>query len=76
VPDAVKTDQDVGTVDSVTINNYGGFTIDEIRIGDSFAAVTPASAVPEPGSGVLVGLMLAMLIAARRKSSYGLRGRT
>jgi hypothetical protein len=73
VPDAVKTNLDVGAVDSVTINNYGGFTIDEIRIGDSFAAVTPASAVPEPRSGVLVGLILAVVvIAARRKSATAL----
>lgn len=65
VPDAVKTNVDVGAVDSVTINNYGGFTIDEIRIGDSFGAVTPASAVPEPGSGVLVVLLAGLLAAGR-----------
>jgi hypothetical protein len=76
VANAVKTDQDVGAVDSVTINNYGGFTVDEIRIGDSFAAVTPTSAVPEPQSGVLVGLMLVVLIAGRRTSSNAVRGRT
>jgi hypothetical protein len=69
VPNVVKTDLDVGAVDSITINNYGGFTLDEIRIGDSFAAVTPTSAVPEPRSGVLVGLMLAVLIVPRRGSS-------
>jgi hypothetical protein len=75
VPDAVKTNLDVGAVDSLTINNYGGFALDEIRIGDSFAAVTPTSSVPEPRSGVLAGIMLALLvsIAARRKSAKTLR---
>jgi hypothetical protein len=46
---ALKTDLDVGTVDSVTLNNYGGFTIDEIRVGSTFGAVTPLTAVsPAP----------------------------
>jgi hypothetical protein len=69
VPNAVKTNLDVGAVDSVTINNYGGFAVDEVRIGDSFAAVTPTPAVPEPRSGVLLGFMSAalLIINARRK---------
>ncbi len=77
VADVVKTDLDVGAVDSITVNNYGGFTIDEIRIGDSFASVTPIASVPEPRSGALLGLMLAAFIgiAARRKSANTLRGR-
>src|SRR5262249_43998685 len=71
VAGAVKTNVDVGTVSSLVINNYGGFTVDEIRIGDSFAAVTPTAAVPEPGSVVLAGIMLAMLAAGRRRFSAG-----
>jgi hypothetical protein len=56
-PDVLKTDLDVGSVTIVTINNYGGFTTDEIRIGTSFDSVTPMqSAVPEPASGFVVGL--------------------
>jgi hypothetical protein len=74
VPDVLKTDLDVGAVDSITVNNYGGFTIDEIRIGNSFASVTPTSTVPEPRSGALVAVMFAALlvIAARRKSASAL----
>jgi hypothetical protein len=47
VPNVLKTDLDVGSVTSLAINNYGGFTIDEVRIGSSFDAVTPqATSVP------------------------------
>jgi len=56
VPSVLKTDLDVGAVNSLTINNYGGFTIDEIRVGSSFDAVTPpaAAAVPTGSAGWLV----------------------
>jgi hypothetical protein len=57
--DVVKADLDLGSINDVVINNYGGYTIDEIRIGSDFAAVTP---VPEsrgsllPALAVLLGL--------------------
>jgi len=65
VPDVLKTDLDVGTVDSVTINNYGGFTTDEIRIGSSFDAVTP---VPEPAYGVGVAFAFAVALRMRARA--------
>jgi hypothetical protein len=58
-PSATKNDLDVGTVTDVAINNYGGYTTDEIRIGSTFASVAPVSAVPEPAFGWAVGLVLA-----------------
>ena len=69
VPDVLKTDLDLGMVGSLTINNYGGFSTDEIRIGSSFASVTPEAAVPEPEYGVAVALAaLIMLISLRRRT--------
>jgi hypothetical protein len=57
-PSATKSDLDVGTVNSVVINNYGGYTTDEIRIGSTFASVT---SVPEPAFGwVLVAGLACM----------------
>lgn len=65
-PNVLKTDLDVGAVDSLTVNNYGGFTVDEIRIGSSFDSVTPlASSVPEPAYGVAVGLAAVAIITLR-----------
>lgn len=72
VPDVLKTDLDVGLVNALTINNYGGFTTDEIRIGSSFDVVTPLeSAVPEPALGVGVGIVLAMVarMSLRRRTA-------
>jgi hypothetical protein len=66
-PDVVKTDLDVGTVNGITINNYGGFTTDEIRSGSTFASVTPL-ATPEPAMGFIIGCTLAwwLAVGARR----------
>jgi hypothetical protein len=60
-PSALKTDLDVGTVGSVTINNYGGFTLDEFRVGSTFASVTPLTTVP--GAPALTGFGLCALAA-------------
>ncbi len=51
----VKQDSDVGTISSLTLYSTGAFSVDEIRIGTTFADVVPA-AVPEPSSLVLVAL--------------------
>jgi len=69
----VKTNLDLGIVSGLTVNNYGGFTTDEIRIGDSFAAVTPAdlAAVPEPAYGFGVMLISLALISGRINRSRG-----
>ena len=61
-PSATKTDLDVGTATSVLINNYGGYTTDEIRVGPTFASVTP---VPEPTFGWEFVVGLACLAALK-----------
>jgi len=66
-PSAVKTDLDVGTVSDVVINNYGGYTTDEIRIGSTFASVTPVTSVPEPAFGWAVVVVLACLVRLNRR---------
>ena len=67
VPTVVKTDLDVGTVTSLTINNYGGFTVDEIRIGSSYDVVTPVEAPSVPAVSIfaltILGASLALLAA-------------
>lgn len=73
-PDVFKTDLDVGTINSVVINNYGGWLTDDIRIGSTFASVTPAAAVPEPSALVLLAaglpvLAFTLLHRSRRVSS-------
>lgn len=73
-PSAVKSNVDVGTVSSIAINNYGGFTTDEIRIGSTFASVTPA-AVPEPAFGWVAGVALVCLVGLRRSVLSGVVGR-
>jgi hypothetical protein len=40
---AVKSDLDLGVVSAVGIYSTGGFAVDEIRIGTTFADVTPAA---------------------------------
>jgi len=59
---ATKLDLDIGTTDFVAINNAGHWIIDEIRIGDSFAAV---SGTPVPGVPALVLGGLGILAARR-----------
>jgi hypothetical protein len=51
----VKQDSNVGTISSLTLYSTGAYSVDEIRIGTTFADVVPA-AVPEPSSIVLVAL--------------------
>lgn len=46
---AVKTDLDLGTVPGLTIYSTGAFSLDEIRVGTTFADVAP-SAVPLPSA--------------------------
>ena len=72
LPDVVKTDLDVGTVTDLILNNYGGYTYDEIRIGSTFASVTPT---PEPASGVALGTALLCLTALKWNARRILRHR-
>ena len=48
-------------------NTFGA--LDEIRIGSTFAEVTPFTVTPEPNTGLLVGLGLIGLGAYRRRPS-------
>jgi hypothetical protein len=52
-PEAVKTDLDIGQVNGLVIYSTGGFSVDEIRWGNTFFDVVP---VPEPGSIALAAL--------------------
>ena len=45
---AVKQDRDLGTVTGLTLYSTGAFSVDEIRVGTTFADVVPTAAVPEP----------------------------
>lgn len=66
VASVVKTNLDLGTFSSLTVNNYGGFMTDEIRIGTDFASVAP-TAVPEPAVGAAVGVLMMVLVGVRRR---------
>jgi hypothetical protein len=55
----IKFDSNLSTVSGFTLYSTGAFSIDELRLGETFADVTPA--VPEPGAiliflGALVGM--------------------
>jgi len=66
--DAELSGFNLGATNFLYINNAGGWTIDEIRIGSTFAAVTPTS-VPEPASLLLVMMGLAAIALARRRGA-------
>lgn len=70
-PNATKSDLDVGTVTSVLINNYGGYTTDEIQIGSTFSSVTSLASVPEPASGWVVVAGLASIAMVKRRFRSG-----
>lgn len=63
-PDAIKADSDVGVVMGVGLFSSGVFSFDEIRVGETFADVTP---IPEPSSLWLLGGLLAGLLQATRQ---------
>src|SRR5688500_2076238 len=56
---AVKADANLGPVTGLTIYSTGAFSADELRVGNTFASVTPA--VPEPSAVGVMGLAGLML---------------
>jgi hypothetical protein len=50
----VKQDRDVGTVSALMLYSTGAFSVDEIRIGTTYADVT---STPEPSSISFVGVL-------------------
>lgn len=63
-PSATKSDLDVGTVTSIVINNYGGYSTDEIQIGSTFASVT---SVPEPSFRWVLLVGVASMAGLKRR---------
>ena len=63
VADATLTNVDLDLLNNnfLYINNPGGWTIDEIRLGSTFAAVTP-TAIPVPSSSMLIAGGLAAFV--------------
>jgi len=63
----VKSDSNLSTVSGFTIYSTGAFSIDELRMGETFADVTPA--VPEPSTlTALWGPTLVGLLRRRRRT--------
>ncbi|NTU54500.1 MAG: hypothetical protein HGA97_12570 [Chlorobiaceae bacterium] len=63
---ASKTDFDPGNPligTTFIFNNYGNYTIDEIRIGTTYADVTP---IPEPGTLTMIAFGLSVIIGRNR----------
>jgi len=65
LPDAIKSDSDVGTVNRIGMFSSGAFSFDEIRIGRSYADVV---LIPEPSTTVLlaIGALGALVCLGRR----------
>ncbi len=59
----LKNNSNVGTVAGVTLYSTGAFSIDEFRLGETFADVTPA--IPEPATWLLALLALTPLVRRR-----------
>jgi hypothetical protein len=64
----VKNDMDAGAITGVEIFSAGAYSLDEIRIGDTFADVTPA---PEPSTAIMILLAGATLVILNRSRIGG-----
>lgn len=58
---AVRT-ANINTVDGLTIYSTGAFSLDEIRVGETYADVVP---VPEPSTAIIAFAGVAILLARR-----------
>jgi len=65
----VKADANLGLVTGLTIYSSGAFSADELRVGNTFASVTPA--VPEPSAVGVMGLAAVMLVRRTRRRTIG-----
>ena len=58
---------DIGAVLGLTLYSTGAHALDELRLGQTFADVTPIAQVPEAGPGLLgLAAVLGMLFVGRR----------
>ncbi|HEY8428272.1 MAG TPA: hypothetical protein VIL20_07850 [Sandaracinaceae bacterium] len=62
----VKNDIDLSGTTALTLYSSGAFSLDEIRVGDTFASVTP---VPEPSSAHATALVALLLLAGARRGA-------
>jgi hypothetical protein len=63
----VKNNSDVGNVAGLTIYSTGAFRIDEFRLGETFADVTP---IPEPASVLQILLMTSVVCCRTRRLAW------
>ena len=61
----VKNDANLGVVNGLTIYSTGAFSVDAIRLGDTFADVTP---VPEPGVAAITCVGVCLLLGGRGRA--------
>jgi hypothetical protein len=68
----VKQDLNVGTISGLTLYSSGAYSIDELRVGETFLDVAP---VPEPSKGMFgaLGGLLFLLARVRKKQRRMLR---
>ena len=65
--DAVKLNPTLGSVSYIGLYSTGAFSLDEIRIGTTYADVVPGvGQVPEPSTLALLAMAGAVLIGSRR----------
>jgi hypothetical protein len=66
----VKGDANIGIFNALTLYSSGAFAVDELRVGETFADVTPVTTnVPDAGPGLMVALttIASLLACGRRK---------
>ena len=63
---AGKQDVDIGAVTGLTLYSTGAYSVDEIRVGTTFADVVPT--VPEPSSVIMLAIGVGGLAAFRRRA--------